>query len=131
MTVGRWAENGKMARERALPALLLLAVAGLGCDAVGILDPPLGTVKGAIILEASDDHSGVFVTLLGSDKVIETTPDGSFQIADIPEGTYMLRAEKDGFGADTVEVQVTKDNVTEVRIELLRLIPEPPVLPNP
>ncbi len=75
--------------------------------------PAPGTVKGKVEVEAetsSDliDASGVQIALAGTRFIVASAPDGSFTISEVPPGTYVLVATREGYEparVDAVDVQ--------------------------
>jgi hypothetical protein len=94
--------------------------------------PAPGIVKGKIELEADasgqpPDASGVQVALAGTRLIVAPAPDGTFKIEDVPPGTYVLTASRDGYEParlDAVDVQAGQTvDVGTVRLELKRDYP--------
>ncbi len=53
-----------------------------------------GTLSGVFLLPGVDDHSGITVTLLGTDFITTTNGAGEWTLSDIPSDTYNLEAAK-------------------------------------
>ena len=124
--------------------IYLFLTVGLGCEPSGTVDPPseeepqpIGVVVGTVILDASDDNSGVLVTLVPSvpsieTRTTETSAIGSFVFEQLPWGAYLMRAEKDGFTVHEQSIVLAPPpDATEFYIGLRRLIPDPPTFPDP
>lgn len=56
-----------------------------------------GVVQGEARLEGATDHAGIQVTLAGTGLGARTESDGSFEIAGVAAGTYVVTAAHDGF----------------------------------
>ena len=74
-----------------------------------------GAVAGTALLAGESDHSGVVVQLSGGGGVTSTDAEGAFRIEAVREGSYTLRASRDGFVTTNVDgVQVAAGGVTQV-----------------
>ena len=52
-----------------------------------------GNLSGRLVIPNIQDYSGLKIILLGGNKVEgDVSPDGSYQLNDVPEGIYMLKA---------------------------------------
>lgn len=66
----------------------------------------LGTVTGRALLEdppESGDQSGILVSLAGTNFVAVTDPVGSYQISNVPPGTYLFRAQAEEHVPEYIE----------------------------
>ncbi len=72
-------------------------------DSPVVLDPNPGAVVGVVFLEgaAENGHGDVILSLLGSETTT-SAPDGSFRIAGVAAGSYILTTSKTGFDTQTV-----------------------------
>ncbi len=66
-----------------------------------------GNIQGRVELAEQNDFTGVDVFIPGTSFSAKTDKDGNYKISNIPEGSWTLRAEQDGFNHSTV----TKINV--------------------
>ncbi len=94
--------------------------------------PLPGTVKGKVELEAETadrpaDPTGVQVALAGTRLLATVGADGGFVIEQVPPGTYVLTATRDGYEParlDAVEVDAGQTvDVGTIRLELKRDYP--------
>ncbi|MBK8127946.1 MAG: carboxypeptidase regulatory-like domain-containing protein [bacterium] len=77
------------------------------------LDLEGGSANGTVTLDGTGDYSGVTIEALGTHLRATTSSDGSYQIDNIPAGTYTLTARKLGYSWDTVPgVVITEDGLT-------------------
>lgn len=79
-----------------------------------------GTVRG--IVKNSDDGNAVpfaKVVILGTDKFDQTDIDGLFSIPEIPIGKYTLRVTSAAFSEYTKEINVVKDGIVDLKIEMI------------
>ena len=75
---------------------------------------PVGIVTGNIRLYGSTDNSGIMVSAIGASYSSFTESDGSFTIADLPEGTYTFSFSKDGYiSASSGEITVLASDEKE------------------
>jgi hypothetical protein len=80
-----------------------------------ILEVSRGAVIGRALLAGQADNSGIGVQLEGAGASAVTGIDGSFRIDGVREGTFTLRAFKDGFVSTTVnDVVVAANAETDV-----------------
>lgn len=104
-------------RRRCAAALLSGALA-LG-TAFGAHAQDTGTVTGQVIDQASQAPiSQVQVYLQGTGLGMLTGPNGRFSMANIPAGTYNLRAERLGYRTEVREVVVTAGSTVVVDLSL-------------
>ena len=62
---------------------------------------PTGTFSGVATLENAEDHQGSVVYVQGTSYVAVTDPTGNYAIADVPVGSYTVRAAHAGYLEDT------------------------------
>lgn len=91
------------------------------------LDPqPTGTIDGTVTFEPSDEGiPGVGVGVLDVPAALsdETDADGDYEIAGVPEGTYLVEATAEGLG-ETAPVEVTVEADQTVTADFV--LPAPP-----
>lgn len=94
--------------------------------------PAPGSVRGKVILvgegeESSLDASAVQVALAGTRLLVSTAPDGSFKIEDVPPGSYVLTATREGYEAARLDgIAVAPGQIVdvgEIRLEPKRDYP--------
>jgi len=107
--------------------ILAFAVFFLGCAQ----EETMGTVQGTVTLENATEHIGVKINLTGTGFTATTQRDGSFQISNVPAGSYKIAVEKEGYISVEQEIEIRVGEVTKVEFVLLSEIPVPPSLPNP
>ncbi len=74
-----------------------------------------GYIKGNIQLSGQVDHTGTLVYIPGTSYISITDKKGDFILLFIPEGTWPLRAEADGFKhVEMVDVEVVSKTTTEI-----------------
>ena len=72
-----------------------------------------GAISGIVDLTDTNDDSGVTVTAAGTVRTAVTDASGNYTIANVPAGTYTVRAEKPGYNfGETSGVTVTVGNTT-------------------
>jgi hypothetical protein len=71
-------------------------------------------------LEANSNHSGVTVTLSPGGRQATTSSNGSFSFANVPVGTYTLRAFAPGFVGNQRSVTVSANGNVNVQKTTLR-----------
>jgi Carboxypeptidase regulatory-like domain/Bacterial Ig-like domain len=82
---------------------------------------PVGEVAGSVLLVDSEHGGGAFVSLMGTPFITATRPDGSFTIADVPEGDYDLIATKSGYiWSEPMTVAVLEGNTTRLSEIILK-----------
>lgn len=87
------------ARETVLPAL--------------VLQVSRGVVRGTALLAGANAHDGIVVQLAGGGGAAVTDVDGAFTLEGVREGSYTLRASRDGFAPlDLAGVSVVANRVT-------------------
>ena len=74
---------------------------------------PTGVISGVVTLQnnSSSDNSGITVSIPETWLVTTTGEDGSYKIKDVPEGSYNLSFEKEGYISSTIGVTVKADDV--------------------
>ncbi|MCL6561168.1 MAG: S8 family serine peptidase, partial [Firmicutes bacterium] len=99
-----------------------------GCgrvDALASLEaatPGGGTVRGKVYLEGRTNRSGALVSVVGTPYKAVTGVDGTFVLTGLEQGTYDLRASKDGYLSRLCgNVEVGEGSVTDVYSPLLLL----------
>jgi len=60
------------------------------------------TVSGRVYLQGSADHSGVSVSLVGTDRTATSAVTSTFTIPDVEEGTYAINFLKEGYIQETI-----------------------------
>ncbi len=79
-------------------------------------------VKGNVLLNGENDHSGVTVALAGTSKVSVSDAEGHFSISDVPPGEYTLIAQYEGYVPvfiDKLEVNPSEEvQVTDLTLDL-------------
>lgn len=86
--------------------------------------PPLPTVRGRVLDPAGRPSAGAWVAFGQDDREIraQTGADGTFSIW-LREGTWLIRAEQEGFGPATAAVEPSGDEPVELQdLQLARLI---------
>lgn len=78
-----------------------------------------GTITGTVV-DASNGETlpGVNVVIQGMDRGTATSSDGSFEISNVPPGSYTLNASFVGYQQASTSVEVEDGETTEVQIEL-------------
>ncbi|HQO34265.1 MAG TPA: carboxypeptidase regulatory-like domain-containing protein [bacterium] len=69
----------------------------LASQALIPLPPETGSIRGRILLEGREDHSGAIVLLLGTPHSTTTDESGVFRFDEVKMGTYQLIALKDRY----------------------------------
>ena len=94
-----------------------IVVAGGAIQVNFILTPLPGTISGFVLHDTSLiplSNATVSVNLTDRTTAVPTGEDGSYLIQDIPEGTYVIVASKEGYYPVSMDgIVVTKDNRTE------------------
>ncbi len=72
-----------------------------------------GSISGNVNLTNTSDNSGVTVDVLGTQRSTVTNTDGSYQLNNLPEGTYNIRAHKPGYNfGDASGITVIEGDTT-------------------
>ena len=84
-------------------------------------------IRGMVKLEKQEDHSGALVALTGTSLVAVSDVEGRYALSNVPEGTYSLLAQAEGYlpmVVDRIDVKPGE----EVELELINLAQrvEPP-----
>jgi uncharacterized NAD-dependent epimerase/dehydratase family protein len=82
-----------MVKYMVICIILAFAVFFLGCAQ----EETMGTVQGTVTLENATEYTGVKVSLIGTGFTATTQSDGSFQISNVPAGSYKIAVEKEGY----------------------------------
>jgi len=78
------------------------------------------SVSGQALLMGESDHSGITVSAIPNGGTMVTGPDGSFSFPGLYAGTYQIRASKDGWATQAVEVTLTSgQSITDVGLVLM------------
>jgi hypothetical protein len=59
----------------------------------------VGAVTGAVTLETGESAVGIDIFVPGTTYIAKTDAEGNFLLGFLPRGTYLIRAEKDGFAS--------------------------------
>lgn len=117
-------------------SLIILSAFFSGC----IQPEKKGSIEGSITLENVAEYAGIKVSLtaIGLTAPTQSTgftattqSNGFFQILDVPEGSYKITADKEGFVLQEMNIEVRAKEITTVNLVLQREISMPPSLPNP
>ena len=100
--------------------ITVICIATLAGCAKETVEPEFfGSIEGSVInSETENGVSNVSIETTPATEAILTNADGSFQITDIPTGSYLIRASKPGFNSKSVNVQVREDRSSSARILL-------------
>jgi hypothetical protein len=83
---------------------------------------PYATISGRVDTSTvSDPDSPLFVQVGGLERLAPVGPDGSYEIADLPEGTYTIRLVSTD--TDMTPVEIDSVNVTSAQITTVPLFP--------
>ncbi|MCA1819862.1 MAG: carboxypeptidase-like regulatory domain-containing protein [Halobacteriales archaeon] len=112
----------------ALPALAALLLAGCTAAVVPSHAAPTGRIDGAVVDGYLSPYPYQNVTLVDLGLVDQTSRLGGFTFRDVPSGTYMLVAQREGTDGDAKVVEVRAGQVTRVILQMLpRLEPLPSI----
>ena len=79
-----------------------------------------GILRGFVKLEAQEDHSGALIALTGTTIVAVSNNDGHYVLNDVPEGTYTLLAQAEGYVPMVIDRLDVKSG-EEIEMEPLNL----------
>ncbi len=104
---------------------LLLAILLAGCSAAPppAAPEPTGRIDGAVVNEVLQPFSHLNVTLVGMDRVDETSDLGGFTFRELPYGTYTVMAKAPGTLGDVRVVEVSASH--PIGRTILQLLPIP------
>lgn len=90
----------------ALAAVALLASLAIGCsNDDGVVDPNApGTITGTVTASNGGPVAGASITTVPATQSLLTGADGSFTIDDVPPGTYVVAASKQGLNPASTSV---------------------------
>jgi TonB-linked SusC/RagA family outer membrane protein len=98
-------------------ALVLAVLAG----AQPVQAQETGSISGRILIEGTDTPAaGVRLTVEGLDRSATTNADGRFTIANVPLGTYTVRAIRIGFRPADMSVTVTAGAAAPIQMALVQ-----------
>ena len=84
-----------------------------------------GSLSGQILFFENPnnlDLTGIEVFIPGTSYIAKTDNEGKFTLTGIPEGTYDLRAQRDGFSVlDIVSIEILEAKTTEMDVKYLSL----------
>ena len=89
-----------------------------------------GLITGSVHLMGATDHSDATVYIVGTNISTVTSESGIFSLYNVPAGSHMVKAEKEGYQSTTSDiVEITKSQSVQILdLELLNL--SPPDLPD-
>ncbi|MFM2153168.1 MAG: hypothetical protein RL199_1603, partial [Pseudomonadota bacterium] len=88
--------------------------------------PSTGSLSGSVVFSDKDQHEGIQVALLGSDRLALTDATGKFRIRDVPPGTYMVLVTHEAhLGRRVDDVAITAGQETTLPTQVLQ--PDPKV----
>lgn len=97
----------------------LAALLAVGVSPAAFAQTTGGTVAGTVIFEATGAPvHGATVIIIGARRTITTTGEGTFQIANVPAGTYEVIAQREHFSAARRTITVTAGQTTTVDFAL-------------
>lgn len=84
------------------------------------LNPNPGSIRGAVTdAHTSDPIGGAAISLVGTEIATTSNESGEFVLAEVPRGTYTLRAQASGYAAgEKADVIVTAGSTTSEDLEL-------------
>lgn len=86
-------------------------------------------IWGKITLETGEDPTGIDVFVPGTTYISKTDSNGEFLLGFLPQGTYKLRADKDGFGSiEWADVVVKKKETTSLTPAIMKISKGPEVV---
>ena len=86
-----------------------------------------GILKGLVKLEGQEDHSGALIALTGTTVVAVSNNDGHYVLNNVPEGTYTLLAQAEGYVPMIIDrLEVKPGEEIEMETLNLSLRVEPP-----
>ena len=100
-----------------------LVVAAAGGEALRLTVPVTspGSITGIVIREAtSEPIEGARITLLDTDYRAVTSREGRFSLADLPPGSYRIRASCPGYTGPVLEVELAEGGNEPVVLKLRR-----------
>ncbi len=100
-------------RAAALMMSLALCAAPLGAQATGA-----SMVRGRVVETGDRPLGAVQVLVPGTNRVVRTDARGVYRLGGLPAGTYTIRAQQLGFGAQSRSVTVGGADTLEVNFEL-------------
>ena len=119
-----------MSRPRRIPRLaslrlvvpaLLFGLLLAGCDETTLTPGLRGTIDGQVLtFEDRAPVAGASITTSPATGAIVTNNDGTFQLRNIPSGSYNISVRKSGFQPSTLSVAVRDDEMTPATILLER-----------
>ena len=94
-------------RLTAVAAALVASLAAAGPLAAQQQQASTGTITGRVIDRSTQQPlGGVNVLIVGTQRGTQTQDDGTFRLASVPAGNHAVRAQRIGYGAQTVQVAV-------------------------
>lgn len=72
----------------------------------------MGAVKGIVQLDGAASHEGTEVSLIGVQQTVQTGLDGAFTFVGVPNGSYILVAQKQGYVPARTFITVQPTRVT-------------------
>ncbi len=81
---------------------------------------PAGSISGFIRLPNRENHEGIIVVLLSTEFSVSTSKSGFFRMDDVPPGTYVLLAMKEGW-LPAYQKDIEVNNGVETQIQEVEL----------
>jgi hypothetical protein len=78
-----------------------------------------GVLRGNVLNDAGFNLSGVRVSILGSDRFVVTTGEGTFLFENLTVGSHTVRAEAKGFQAYENDTKIAAGRLTKLAIQLV------------
>ena len=99
--------------------LLILSLLFWGCTQ-DVLEPEyFGTIEGQVIsTQTSEGIQGVSIETTPATEALLTNGNGSFQLRNIPAGSYQVKAYKPDFKSKSVSIEVRENRTASAKILL-------------
>ena len=99
--------------------LICISLGFFGCEEDPFIPEEFGTLFGEVLMaEENIAIASVTISTNPPTSSVETDAEGRFQLENIPEGTYSLRAEKSGFLTEVTSVAVFANSDANVIIRM-------------
>lgn len=91
----------------------------IGCTP-DVVDPEFyGTINGTVVNSANDERiNGASIETSPPTEVLLTDENGTFELLEVPTGSYQIKVSKSGFKSNSVSLKVNEDRTTSATVLL-------------
>ncbi|TDW51794.1 iron complex outermembrane receptor protein [Flavobacterium sp. 270] len=102
----------KTLKNNSLRKVFLTCLTIFFCSGTAFSQSNLGTISGKVILKDGNSVQGVKIKIAELNKTTTTDSDGSYELKNVPFGTYVVDAVLNGYDSSPASVVIDQNNLT-------------------